>query len=540
MDLKSKNAADNPAEENEQPTQRLTVPDRQLRPIDEEQVVEGDQLSNAIPDSETTEIMNVAHLRKVVKDIPAYTDVEADQQFIVPLPVAARKMHFINYKYKEPKSPQQKSSTFVAQRQWAIPAGRRRHNRSKKVALPLASAIILLLGGGIGFYYIGISMTHANGNKPAIVAQVSTPTIASVQTLPVKNGAITSAPWSQDDSIETAYIDATGHIQQLKSIDGLNWHQLDITQTTGAAVANGNVLASYSWDKGSSQQIAYIDVLGHIHLLWIGEDGHWQVVDITQRANAPLANGKSLVGYQWLVDDSQHVVYIDQQKHIQEIVSTDGVEWQAIDLTKLTNTATPASDAISAFTWSKDQSRHVAYVAANKHVMELNYVSGGSWQGHDLTRLYGAPLSNGNTIVGSEWRTTGTLLIDYIDENKHIQELLSTTSNVWNLRDLTTLASRPLASGNSLAAYDWPQGNLRIVVYVDENKHIQELSLPPYDRWQGTDITQSAGASLASDTGVIGYDWFARGSKTVVFVDSNNQVQSIIGLVGGKWKMVNW
>ncbi|WP_162005095.1 hypothetical protein [Dictyobacter vulcani] len=447
-------------------------------------------------------------------------------------------------KYKEPQSPKDKKTGFVAQRQWAVAPGRRRHLRPTKVALPLASTIILLIGGSAGFFYVGMNMTHASGNRPTIVSPrssvSSTPVLASIPTLPVEHGAIASSQWIQDGSIETVYIDAAGHIQQLATKDGTNWRQTDLTRATGAAIANGEILTSYSWEKGSSWQIAYIDVLGHIHLLWSGDNSHWQVLDLTQRAGAPLSDGKSLLSYVWSVNDSQHIVYLDQQKHIQELVSVDGIAWQATDLTRLTNAPTPAGNAVSAFYWSKDQSQHIAYVAANKHVMELNSTGDGSWRGYDLTQLYGAPLANGNVIVGYEWQVTGTLLINYIDDKQHIQELLSTTSNAWEQRDLTTLTNRPLASGNSLAAYDWQQGNKRVIIYVDENKHIQELSLPPGERWQGIDLTQQASAPLASDTGLVGYDWLSQGNKVVVFVDTNHFVQSIIGTKNGNWRGADW
>ncbi|GCE20981.1 hypothetical protein [Dictyobacter kobayashii] len=387
-------------------------------------------------------------------------------------------------------------------------------------------------------------MTHANGNRPAITmassATTSTLIPPALHTLPVQGGAIAASQWSNAGTTQTVYIDANSHIQQLSSKDGRTWQQTDLTQLTHSAVSNGKALTSYSWDKGDSQQVAFIDTLGHVHVLWAGEDGHWQVLDITQQAHAPLANGVILVNYEAASDGSQHIVYIDQQKHIQDLASIDGITWQATDITKLTHAALADGTTLSAFVWSKDESNHIVYVDTAKHLQELSSSPDGNWQADDLTQQYGAPLSNGHVVVAYEWRVTGSIIIDYIDNQKNIQELSRSLATVWAVSNLTNLSNRPPASGQSLAGYDWEQGDLRVLIYVDENKHLQELSLPPYDRWQGTDLTLQAVTSLVSDSGLVGFGWSLQGTKEVVFVDVNQHVHELTGFSNGKWQSADW
>ncbi|GLV60158.1 hypothetical protein KDH_69800 [Dictyobacter sp. S3.2.2.5] len=432
----------------------------------------------------------------------------------------------------------------MTQRSWAITA-RRRRARPQRVAFPLAVAVILLLGGGGAFYYLGLYSGHAaGGSKPALTTHATTTTRARVltapalQLLPVQGGAVAASQKLGDGSMQTVYLDTNSHVQQLSSKDGISWQQNDLTLATRAAVSNGKALTTYSWNQADRQQIAFIDVLGHIHVLWSGADDHWQVLDVTQRAQAPLADGVILVGYTALADGSQHIVYIDQQKHIQMLSSTDGLQWQTTDLTKSTDAPLSNGIALSAFSWSKDDSEHITYVDKSRHVQELYSTAAGKWQDSDLTQSAGAPLANGNVVVAYEWHIAGSIHIDYIDGRHNIQELSRTAVNAWSVSDLTTVTNRPLAAGKSLSAYDWVQGNMRVVVYVDENKHVQELALPPFDRWQGNDLTQQAVIPLASDSGLVGMDW--SGTKQVVFVDATNRVHELTGFPGGRWKMSNW
>ncbi|GHO84880.1 hypothetical protein [Dictyobacter formicarum] len=480
------------------------------------------------------------------KDNASSSNAQASQsQEDSPILFIPDRIRVVTYKYKEKKSRKKEAPVFMTQRPWAITTQRRRA-RSKRVALPLAATIILLLGGGGAFYFLGLNPSHASGNKPALTVQASPRARAQIlaaptlQLLPVQGGAVAASQQISSGSTQTVYIDENSHIQQLSSKNGISWQQNDLTLATHSAISNGKALTNYSWDQGDRQQVAFIDVLGHIHILWAGADEHWQVLDVTQRAHAPLANGVTLVGYTAVADGSQHIVYIDQQKHIQLLTSTDGVQWQTTDITKSTRAPLANGIALSAFTWSKDGSNHIAYIDKNQHLQELSSTADGKWQDSDLTQYYGAPLANGNVIVAYEWRIAGSIHIDYIDSHNNIQELSKSTSTIWAVSNLTTLTNRPLAAGKSLSAYDWVQGNMRVLVYVDENKHIQELALPPFDRWQSNDLTQQAVTPLASDSGLVGIGWSSTGTKQVVFVDVNKRIHELTGFPGGKWKSSSW
>lgn len=458
------------------------------------------------------------------------------------IPVASKKMHAVWYTYKEKKLPRDgraENPKFMLKRNWAI-KGRRRRLKPRKLILPFASAVIFILGGGGAFLYLGIHMTQANGTRSHVTPSTLSIAPPPIKTFPVQSGAISAYQWVSNGSKQTAYVDVSGHVQYLKSTNEDNWQQLDLTRETGSAVTNGKVVAGFSWAKGNRQQIAYIDALGHIHVLWAGPDEQWHVIDVSQLAHAPQANGTTLVGYDWLDTGSQQLVYIDQFKHVEELSSADGMLWTATDVTKLTGSPVSNGIALAAFSWTKVANKEIVYTSKNRHIVEISSTADGLWQSVDLTKAYGAPVSNGNVVVGYDWRAVGSQQIDYIDNENHLQELSSLVPHSWTSSDLTIVTKRPVTNGKTLAGYDWLQGNARILLYVDANKHIQELSLPQLDRWKAIDLTQITTSPLANNTGLLGYVWNEQGRKEVVYVDSTQHIHSLMGSFSGSWKFENW
>ena len=416
---------------------------------------------------------------------------------------------------------------------------RKRRFKLRKVVLPFVSVIIFMLGTVGVLYSAGV---HIGDSSVAVtpVSNVITPVASAVKTLAVQGDAIAGSQGYTNSAQQTAYIDTQMHIQLLSSVDGQTWQQTDLTRLTGAPVTNGSVLTSYSWTKGGRQQIAYIDAFGHVHLLSSGVDGHWQVLDVTQLAAAPLAGGKTLFGYDWQQTGSQQIVFVDRSQHIQELESVDGTSWHVTDVTNLTHTAPSNGTALAGFIWTRAGEEHLVYIDDLRHVVDLFTTPGGSWQSIDLSTTDKAPLANGNVIVGYEWRINGTAYIDYIDGSNHIQELSSSLQAKWTLSDLTAVTNGPVANGKALAGYDWIQGGSRIILYIDTNKHIQELSQLPQENWVGADLTQLTASPLVDDAGLLGYTWSVHGSQQVAFVDATHHVEELSYIANGIWRKVNW
>ena len=403
-------------------------------------------------------------------------------------------------------------------------------------------AIIVFIAGTLGvLYYSGIRLDSSTVTtiKPPAVAIPAAPTPIS-KNLSVQGSLLASSQGYTDSAQQMVYVDIQRHIQLLSSVDGQTWQQTDLTRLTAAPVANGTGLTSYHWDKGDKQQIAYLDASGHIHLMSSGAAGQWQVIDLTQRASAPLSGGTTLIGYQWTQTGSQQILFLDQAQHIQELVCTDGTNWHVTDITDITNTVVPNGSALAAFIWTQTEEAQIVYVDTNKHVMDLSTAATGNWQSIDLAKTYHAPLANGNVITGYEWSVDGSMHIDYIDSRNHIQELSDSLQGQWTLSDVTATTNSPVTNGQALVGFDWIQGGARILLYIDSNRHIQELSQLPQENWNGIDLTHLTSSSLANGAGLIGYTWAINGSQQVVFVDAAQHLVALSDIANGTWRKVNW
>ena len=377
----------------------------------------------------------------------------------------------------------------------------------------------------------------AQGAQPTNQAQPST--TGAENAAPLANGRVLAGyQWINDGTKHELYIDGSNHIQELASSDGQHWRITDLTQRSGAALANGRALAGFEWQHGNSQQVVYIDAKRHIQQLSSNSEGQWDVSDLTRKAQAPFASGTAITGYEWTPVGSKQVVYIDLHGHIQELASGNGTDWHASDLTALTKAPAASEKVIAAYQWARLGSKQVDYIDINQHVHELSFIEG-SWQDTDLNGLVGAPLANGKTLVGYQWRQTGVSQIGYLDTNNHIQLLSSASAGNWSLVDLTQLVKAPVTNGNALVGYEWQQGERSVLYFIDGSDHIQEISDAPGENWQLADLNQfTLSAPPPNGKVLFGYDWAQHGSKQVVYIDNKNTVRELTSSnIPGRWDL---
>ena len=419
-------------------------------------------------------------------------------------------------------------------------------------AIVLIFCTILLVGvvSLLSIYFVHSVSTGAlpKTNPPAGTAQAARPTnparpstAGAETTAPLANGRVLAGyQWINGGTKHELYIDASNHIQELASSDGQHWQITDLTKRSGAAVANGRALAGFEWQHGSSEQIVYIDAKRHIQQLSSSSEGQWDVTDLTRKAQAPLASGTAITGYEWTPGGSKQVVYIDQRGHVQELASGNGTDWRASDLTALTKAPAASKNVIAAYQWARLGSKQVDYIDINQHVHELSFIEG-SWQDTDLNGLVGAPLANDKTLVGYQWRQTGVSQIGYLDTNNHIQLLSSASAGNWSLVDLTQLVKAPVTNGNALVGYEWQQGERNVLYFIDGSDHIQEISDAPGENWQLADLNQfTLSAPPPNGKVLFGYDWAQHGSKQVVYIDNKNTVRELTSSnVPGRWDLSN-
>jgi hypothetical protein len=184
---------------------------------------------------------------------------------------------------------------------------------------------------------------------------------------------------------------------------------------------------------------------GHIHELAIGMTDTWSHTDLTQLTGAPLAEGSALAGYAWERGGTRQVVYIGSDRHIYELGAGVGGTWKYIDLTQLTAAPLAAGSALAGYAWETGGSRQVVYVGFNRHIYELTCSINGAWSHIDLTQLIGAPEASNELIIGYEWTAQFAKQVVYMDtrENPHIHELMLQHGSSWQHRDLTRLTGAP-------------------------------------------------------------------------------------------------
>ena len=442
-------------------------------------------------------------------------------------------------------------ATYASTTAYRVAIKKKRSTTVGNTIFLICSALALLVVVIAFIPYFAQSLAGSKTNVPAGTVQ-ATPSPNRSGVPANLTGAETSAPrangsilagyqWIHEGTKHDLYIDANNHIQELASGDGLTWQITDLTRRSGAALANGRTLVGFEWQHGNSAQVVYIDAKQHVQQLYGNGDGQWDVLDLTRKAQAPLANGTVIIGYEWTSNGSKQVDYIDQRGHIQELASNDGVNWTVSDLTTLTKAPQANGNVLTGYQWNRLGSKHVDYIDINQHVQELSF-TGGIWHRSDLNTLVGAPPANGRALTSYQWRQSGSRLIAYLDTSNHVQLLASINANNWTLIDLTHLLNAPVANGNTLLGYEWQQGGQAVLYFLDENDHLQEMSDAPGENWQLADLNQfTQGAPPANGKVLIGYDWAQHGSKQIVYIDNTNTVRELTSSnIPGRWELYNW
>jgi hypothetical protein len=248
-------------------------------------------------------------------------------------------------------------------------------------------------------------------------------------------------------------------------------------------------LYGYDWPQGGTKQIAYVDSQSHVMELLVGYGEPWQSADLTALTGAPLPSGSALAGYPWSAGGTKQVVYSDQQSHIIELFVARGSPWQWVDLTVLTGAPPASGSALAGYAWSAGGTKQVVYVDGQGHVIELFVAESSLWQWVDLTVLTGAPPASGSALAGYDWPNGQTKQVVYVDDQGHVIELFVARGSPWQWVDLTTLTGAPLLHQQPLTSYAWVWGATKQVAYVDDQGEVIELRYGLNDQWHCFNLT---------------------------------------------------
>lgn len=348
--------------------------------------------------------------------------------------------------------------------------------------------------------------------------------------------------WPAGRSKQVAYLDERYHIQEMFVKEGEPWQEHDLTAITHAPKASDmSPLAGFSWTAGGTKQIIYMDRNRHIQELHTGNHTWWQHTDLTELTNAPLVDGTALSGFEWTAGYTKQVVYVDHNYHIQEMHVSPGGQWQIMDLTAITGAPLAEGTHIAGYDWAAGRSKQVAYIDNRGHIIELYVGIGGQWQFVDITQMIGAPLADrgnlGPSLTAFSWEAGKSKQIIYQDCNRHIMEMYVTIGGQWQLADLTMVAQAPLANTlGGIMGYDWPAGRSKQVVYVDANYHVQELYVKENDYWHCTDLMEVTNAPRVQKGPIAGFAWSAAHTKEVIYAGPRNSIQELYVSPGGCWQ----
>ena len=167
----------------------------------------------------------------------------------------------------------------------------------------------------------------------------------------------------------------------------------DLTGFAHGTLANpAQPIDGYS-QGDNSQHVNFIDDSGHVHELYRSPDpaAQWVDNDLTGFAHGTPANPASQIDGYSQGDGSQHVNFIDDSGHVHELYRSPNpaAQWVDNDLTGFAHgTPAHASGPIDGYSQG-DGSQHVNFIDENRHVHEL-YRSpdpAAQWVDNDLTGL---------------------------------------------------------------------------------------------------------------------------------------------------------
>jgi hypothetical protein len=296
-------------------------------------------------------------------------------------------------------------------------------------------------------------------------------------------------------------------------------------------------LASIPWvSTGNSGLIYFADSIGQTIIFAIstlppGADvpNAFYLNQLTNTQN-PLA-GSQLAAYTWQKGLSMHVIYVDNQQDIVELYynyPSGWYQWASNNLTAQTGMDYPKNgSALVGYAFENLGTENVFYIAQDNTIRWLCY--SGGWSGYNLSLAWGAPAPAENSpLVGYACEYEDSLHVIYIANNGDIEEIY--WSNDWNTNNLTqkTGAPQPAAS-SGLAGYSCEYEGTEHVIYVDNNSHLQEI-YHSGNAWHRTDLTDSAGSSATAPiygTPLAGYAFENERTEHVFYIDVDGNVHEL-------------
>jgi hypothetical protein len=240
-----------------------------------------------------------------------------------------------------------------------------------------------------------------------------------------QGGALTSWVSGVDNLQHVAYIDTKGHVEELYvtiGAAGVTWASDDIGQApTSAPNAQSGAITSWMSSSDNLQHIAYVGSNGHIIELYMHPgQPPWNFDDIGQApTSAPNAQSGAITSWMSSSDNLQHIAYVGPNGHIIELYMQPGQPpWSVDDPTATSGSPGAQRGALTSWMSVADNTQHVVYIAGNGHVEELHLVigaGGANWKFDDASAMASAlqpdnapPILIGSSVyIQPAWDSSG-------------------------------------------------------------------------------------------------------------------------------------
>jgi hypothetical protein len=216
---------------------------------------------------------------------------------------------------------------------------------------------------------------------------------------PAALGPVTGYIGQTGDSKHLVYLDQNGGLVDWSVQLSSGRAFLDTPPDGGAA---GTALAAFAWPEDNSRHIFTANLFGFgggtvIETYSVGSNpwSEYGILETLDPPNPPQV--QSLAGYVFPVDNSEHVIYIDNVGRIGELVRFHyGTKWLYNDLTVNSvgfKSLVDPSSGLAGFVWTEDQTEHVISIGCGGFVNELWLKAGSNWNNDSPSLETNAPLA---------------------------------------------------------------------------------------------------------------------------------------------------
>ena len=253
------------------------------------------------------------------------------------------------------------------------------------------------------------------------------------------------------------------HVHQLL-YNNSGWVDSDLTVLSKSKVQAINTYGLVAFTTSPALHVYYQqNPTGDIHQLYSTDDKTWQDQDLTTLTGGPQP---FILWSGFNIGNLQYVYYQDKATLDLHQMYYNNAGWSDSDLTVSAKTVRPSLSGESAFVIPGSKKMRIYYVNDNNnHIMQLGSSNGVAWAAKDLTKKSNAPKPDGGTSILAYATTPNDEVHVFYESGNHINEIFQSTATTWSTDDLTdTGHGGPVVDYSHIAGFSLE--NYQYVFYV--------------------------------------------------------------------------